>query len=86
MQQHFPGIERPLTSRPATISVAVRLDPDGRVHHVEFEVRGIAGNLLGASAAPGGQAPTPAAVLAWAAAHLMPILEDEVPPFEPPRE
>lgn len=81
MQQHFDGIPRPLSSRPASITVTVCLTFDGLVHHLEFEVRGISGNLLAASAAPGGQAPTPNAVLAWAAAHLMPILEEELEPF-----
>lgn len=83
MQQHFEGIQRPLSSRPASVAVTICLDPDGNIHHLEFEVRSIAGNLLAASAAPGCMAPTPNAVLAWCASHLIPLLEDEVP-WTPP--
>lgn len=81
MQLSMPGIEPPLSSRPAAVEARVCLTPEGRIHHAEIEVRSITGALLHAVAVPGSLFALPRNASSWLADSVLQLLEEACQPF-----
>lgn len=77
----LPGIPPPLDRLCAQVHASVYVTPEGRVHHLEFEVRAITGALLAAESAPAAMGDDPSGAAEWCAARLRQALEEALEPF-----